>query len=121
MLTSHGISDKFCGQCHRTLECSGVSTSSGVVSRTLTLQVEDPIGKNACHMILFATQLCTLRIPFYDTNKKFTMTNYISHILFVEWYTMMCMNVHVYMYIDTSFAQIRLFVGRIISGCFIAI
>ena len=31
----------------RTLECSGVSTSSGVVSRTLTLQVEDPIGKNA--------------------------------------------------------------------------
>ena len=31
----------------RTLECSGVSTSSGVVSRTLTLQVEDPISKNA--------------------------------------------------------------------------
>ena len=30
----------------RTLECSGVSTSSGGVSRTLTLQVEDPISKN---------------------------------------------------------------------------
>ena len=29
----------------RTLECSGVSTSSGGVSRTLTLQVEDPISK----------------------------------------------------------------------------
>ena len=29
----------------RTLECSGVSTSSGAVSRTLTLQVEDPISK----------------------------------------------------------------------------
>ena len=31
----------------RTLECSGVSNSSGGVSRTLTLQVEDPISKNA--------------------------------------------------------------------------
>ena len=38
----------------RTLECSGVSTSSGVVSRTLTLQVEDPISKNAYHIIFAA-------------------------------------------------------------------
>ena len=29
----------------RTLECSGVSTSSGAVSRTLTLQVEESISK----------------------------------------------------------------------------
>ena len=36
----------------RTLECSGVSTSSGAVSRTLTLQVEDPISKNAYHIII---------------------------------------------------------------------
>ena len=36
----------------RALECSGVSTSSGAVSRTLTLQVEDPISKNACHITI---------------------------------------------------------------------
>ena len=29
----------------RTLECSSVSTSSGAVSRTLTLQVEESISK----------------------------------------------------------------------------
>ena len=32
----------------RTLECSGVSTLSGAVSRTLTLQVEESISKNYC-------------------------------------------------------------------------
>ena len=46
----------------RTLECSGVSTSSGAVSRTLTLQVEDPISKNACYMRLFATKYYTHHI-----------------------------------------------------------
>ena len=39
----------------RTLECSGVSTSSGAVSRILTLQVEDPecmLHEIICHKIL---------------------------------------------------------------------
>ena len=40
----------------RTLECSGVSISSGAVSRTLTLQVEDPISK-ICHTHLATSQV----------------------------------------------------------------
>ena len=41
----------------RTLECSGVSTSSGGVSRTLTLQVEDPISKFDAIIILVSPQI----------------------------------------------------------------
>ena len=40
----------------RILECSGVSASSGAVSRTLTLQVEDPISK-ICHTHLATSQV----------------------------------------------------------------
>ena len=68
----------------RTLECSGVSTSPGVVSRTLTLQVEDLLG-HIREIFCFSS---TKQLKFNAS--AFTSAGMLAVVAFVECVTVSC-------------------------------